>query len=86
MADSVRLKLFLVNPPPVCPQFVWFLMNLTSCSVIDNLGLDLPYGLAISDEGNLYIADSGNKRIVVLTDITRYMLYRSLLCNNFKII
>ena len=33
---------------------------------VDNLGLDLPYSLAISDEGNLYIADSRNKRIVVL--------------------
>ena len=34
---------------------------------VDNLGLDRPlYSLAISDEGNLYIADSRNKRIVVL--------------------
>ena len=33
---------------------------------VDNLWLDRPYSLAISDEGNLYIADSGNKRIVVL--------------------
>ena len=37
MADSVRLKLLFVNPPPACPQFVWFLMNLTSCSVIADL-------------------------------------------------
>ena len=35
-------------------------------SEVDNLGLDHPYSLAISDEGNLYIADYGNKRIVVL--------------------
>ena len=33
---------------------------------VDNLGLSLPHSLSISDEGNLYIADSGNKRIVVL--------------------
>ena len=37
MADSVRLKLLFVNPLPFCPQFVWFLMNLTSCSVIADL-------------------------------------------------
>ena len=33
---------------------------------VDNLWFDCPYSLAISDEGNLYIADFGNKRIVVL--------------------
>ena len=33
---------------------------------VDNLWLDCPYSLDISDEGNLYIADFGNKRIVIL--------------------
>ena len=34
--------------------------------VNNNLGLSHPHSLAISEEGNIYIADSENKRIVVL--------------------